>query len=118
MDSPHFDCETRNLYMVDLFGTLLIRYFEPLNEFYWASIPGVIQPSFFYPTLNKPGVFVMGCNNTVFTVEWDGYSKNATIIGNLTTVEHDTNHHTNNAVPGPKGGLFFGMLNSQVLCGK
>lgn len=118
MDSPHYDCKTRNLYFVDLFGQYIFRYSEKLNQFYYASIPGVITPSFFIPTRSKPGVFVMGENNTVYIVQWDGYSKNATIIGNLTTVEQGTNHHTNNAIAGPRGALYFGMLNSQSLCGK
>ena len=59
----------------------------------------------------------MGQNQTVYEVQWDGYSTVCNIVGTITKTLEDTTQHTNAAVAGPNGALYFGFF-SNVLCGK
>lgn len=117
MDSPFYDCKTKSLYFVDLFMTNIFRYSEESNQIYYCSIPGYTSPSFFIPARGKEGIYAMGVNQSVYSVQWDGVSNTCNVVGKIATGDTDTSHHTNTAIAGPKGSLYFGYFSTN-LCGK
>lgn len=117
MDSPFYDCKTKSLYFIDLFKQNIYRYSEHDNRIYYCSIPGYATPSFFIPVRGKPGRHVMGQNQTVYEVQWDGYSTVCKVVGTVFKTPEDSTHNTNWAAAGPKGALYVGFFGNK-LCGK
>lgn len=117
LDAPFYDCSSQSLYFVDLFQENIYRYSENQNRVYYCNVPGYPTPSFFMPIRGQQGRFLMGQDKSVYAVQWDGFSTTCNIVGTVTQAENGTNHHTNSAVAGPRGALYFGYF-SQGLCGK
>lgn len=116
LDSPYYDCSTKSLFFVDLFGHNVYRYSEDTNQFYYMSIDKYSSPSFFIPARNTPNTYLMGVNTTVYSVQWDGFSPTGHVLGPVVTVEPNSGHYINNGIAGPKGGLYFGTF-GPTLCG-
>lgn len=117
MDSPFYDCKSKSLYFVDLFKENIYRFSEKDEKVYYCAVPNFAMPSFFIPIRGKEDRFAMGQNQTVYEVQWDGRSKVCNIVGTITKTPEDTAQHTNAAIAGPNGALYFGFF-SNVLCGK
>ncbi|XP_031637672.1 regucalcin-like [Contarinia nasturtii] len=117
MDSPYYDCTAQSLYWVDLFGGSIFRYSEEINQIFYAQIPGYPGISFILPARNEPNTFVIGVENALYKIMWDGMNTTASVIGKITSAEDGTNHHTNAAVAGPKGAIYWGNFGPK-LCGE
>lgn len=116
LDNPYYDCIKGSLIAVDLFGQNIFRYSEKDNQVFVTSIPGESQPSFCEPVRNTPGTWVVGLNNTVWTMLWDGISPSASLGKKLFTMDAGTDHHTNNMIAGPYGAIYSGTF-APKLCG-
>lgn len=81
------------------------------------SVDGYAGPSFFIPARNKKNIFVMGVNESLYEVLWDGFSTKGTVLSTIVTVPEEAGHHTNAGIAGPKGAFYFGYFNPK-LCGK
>lgn len=117
LDSPSYDCRTRSLYFSDLFGIYIFRYSELTGGMDYTSIPGYPQISFVIPTKNDPTKMVIGCNNSVYLMQWNGRTGvTPTILKKILTLQPDTQARINQAIAGPNGDLYTGTFNPK-LCG-
>lgn len=118
MDSAYYDRMTRSLYFIDMFGKYGFRYSEDDNRIYYCILPDNYMTGFFIPSKSDPYTFVGGLNDSVYTIGWDGFSKQCTILRKIFTAPLGSNPKMNHAIAGPKGALYTGTFDSAQLCGK
>lgn len=87
---------------------VLLRYDYFEKKLYGAYIPGA-SPAFFRPL--GCGRYIYGSGPSGFLIDWDGKSKNVTIVKNLYTVPpNNPLTHVDFAAPSPLGRLVGGVL--------
>lgn len=118
MDTPHYDLATRSLYFIDLFTPNVYRYSEDDDRIYTCKAPNNLQAGFFIPTKDGSNKFVGGFNNSVYTFEWDGVSKNCKLVEEIFSVTKGSNPNMNKGIFGPKESLYTGTVDYTKLCGE
>ncbi|GLV44460.1 Senescence marker protein-30 [Carabus blaptoides fortunei] len=114
-EEPTWDGRTQLLYFVDLFKGL-INSFNPLtSEINSLKLDGDVTPVIPTNTLNK---FVVGVNNSVVLLEWNGRNGTAENVTVLTRVDQDkVGNRFNDGKADKYGRLWWGTMGYQNASG-
>ncbi|XP_031632537.1 uncharacterized protein LOC116346549 [Contarinia nasturtii] len=115
-DSPIWEAETQSVYFTDLFGTKMYHYSNCENKMYSVDFHPYSTPCFIFPVLNKRNLYGVGCNQSIFTIKWDGKSRHVKNLQKIFSVESNTNHLVNHAVADTLGNFFVGTFDANT-CG-
>lgn len=82
-EGPHWDAATNALYFVDIFGKTINRYRSATGQHTKATLAANKQISFIIPVDGKPNHFVVGLEEDLAIVSWDGQSDTASLVKKL-----------------------------------
>lgn len=91
-ETPHWDAETNSLYYIDLAfnNPALFRYdFEEKRTYYASIINETGIPGFIIPVEGRKQKFLVGLNQLVKLIKWDGISKTAEALCTQFTMDAD-----------------------------
>lgn len=104
--NPHWDNKTSSLYFVDSFGNLLYRYSYKYNKLHWVTAEDIVNPGFFMPIRGSSHKFAVGSNASVYLIDWDGFSRSATIDQKVFSVQKYS--FLNSATVSSRGEFYVG----------
>ncbi|XP_072375961.1 regucalcin-like, partial [Diabrotica undecimpunctata] len=104
-EGPHWDHKKQCLYFVDFVEGTICKYVPSTKKFTKAKI-GDYNVSLVIPVKNKNNEFVVGLNNSVAVVEWDGESPNVSSVRKLYEVDVGTPNILNDGKCDKKGRLW------------
>lgn len=113
LEGPHWDLKYQCLYFNDIQRGLIFRYDPATDKCYQASIEGEpdIEIGFIVPVQYKQNQFIIGADNKLYVIEWDGVSKTAKKLSTYVEVEQDVEvTRFNDGKVGPLGQLFAGTI--------
>ncbi|XP_072381760.1 regucalcin-like isoform X2 [Diabrotica undecimpunctata] len=108
-EGPHWDHKKQCLYFVDFVEGTICKYVPSTKKFTKAKI-GDYNVSLVIPVKNKNNEFVVGLNNSVAVVEWDGESPNVSSVKKLYEVDVGTPNILNDGKCDKKGRLWAGTM--------
>ncbi|KFB45338.1 AGAP001501-PA-like protein [Anopheles sinensis] len=110
-EGPVWDIDTQSLYYVDILTPTILRYDYKENRTYNATLDGAATISFIVLVTGKPEHFVIGENNRVSLIQWDGRSEKASPVRTLADLgESHCNVRFNDGKVDPLGRLYAGTM--------
>uniref|UniRef100_A0A182ISS8 Regucalcin n=1 Tax=Anopheles atroparvus TaxID=41427 RepID=A0A182ISS8_ANOAO len=110
-EGPVWDIDTQSLYYVDISTPAVLRYDYKENRTYSAGLDGAKSISFIVLVASQPEHFVIGENNRVTLIRWDGRSEQATRVRTLADLGPSQNHvRFNDGKVDPAGRLYAGTM--------
>ncbi|XP_049284939.1 regucalcin-like isoform X1 [Anopheles funestus] len=115
-EGPVWDIETQSLYYVDIDTPAVLRYDYADNRTYSAKLEGANSISFIVLVAGQPEHFVVGENNRVTLIRWDGRSEEAQHVRVLADLGNSQSHvRFNDGKVDPSGRLYAGTMQLESL---
>lgn len=115
-EGPVWDVDTQSLYYVDINAPGVLRYDYTENRTYSATLDGAKSISFIVLVAGQPGEFVIGENNRVSLISWDGRSEQAKHVRVLADLGESQSHvRFNDGKVDPSGRLYAGTMQLETL---
>ncbi|XP_050070382.1 regucalcin-like [Anopheles maculipalpis] len=115
-EGPVWDIDTQSLYYVDISTPAVHRYDYAENRTYSAMLAGANSISFIVLVAGQPEHFVVGENNRVALIRWDGRSENAQHVRVLADLGNSQSHvRFNDGKVDPSGRLYAGTMQLETL---
>ncbi|CAH1118002.1 unnamed protein product [Phaedon cochleariae] len=112
-EGPHWDADTQSLYYVDIIGKSIHRYVPATQTYTKAVIDTNKNVSLIIPVRGEKNKFVVTIGRQLVLIDWDGVSKNVSIIKILYEVENDPDSLDNRINDGkcdPSGRIWAGTM--------
>ncbi|XP_058058750.1 regucalcin-like isoform X1 [Anopheles bellator] len=115
-EGPVWDSEGKSLYYVDILTPAVLRYDYAENRTYSAGLDGAGSISFIVLVAGQPEHFVVGDNNRVSLIRWDGRAEQVTRIRTLADLGETQRHvRFNDGKVDPSGRLYAGTMRLEAL---
>uniref|UniRef100_A0A182JTM0 Regucalcin n=1 Tax=Anopheles christyi TaxID=43041 RepID=A0A182JTM0_9DIPT len=115
-EGPVWDIDTQSLYYVDINTPAVLRYDYGENRTYSAKLAGANFISFIALVAEQPEHFVIGENNRVTLIRWDGRSDEANHVRVLADLGPSQSHvRFNDGKIDPSGRLYAGTMQLDTL---
>uniref|UniRef100_A0A182TG10 Regucalcin n=1 Tax=Anopheles melas TaxID=34690 RepID=A0A182TG10_9DIPT len=115
-EGPVWDIDTQSLYYVDIDTPAVLRYDYRENRTYSAKLAGANSISFLALVAGQPEHFVVGENNRVTLIRWDGRSEAASHVRVLADLGPSQSHvRFNDGKIDPAGRLYAGTMQLESL---
>lgn len=115
-ESPHWDAKTQNLYYVDIFGKKIFRYNPTSTELTAADLGK--QVTFIVPVEGSSDRFVIGLENQLAEITWDGSSPTVSKIEVIAEADEPSTNRFNDGKADPSGKLWAGTMGAEPQPGK
>ncbi|ENN81654.1 hypothetical protein YQE_01952, partial [Dendroctonus ponderosae] len=107
-EGPHWDIETQNLYLVDIFGKSIHKFNASTGQHSKAIFDKPV--SFIIPVKGQRNRFVISLEREICVITWDGISERPSKIEKLAEVDQDTQNRINDGKCDPRGRLWAGTM--------
>ncbi|KAH1017172.1 hypothetical protein HUJ05_007872 [Dendroctonus ponderosae] len=107
-EGPHWDIETQNLYIVDIFGKSIHKFNASTGQHSKAIFDKPV--SFIVPVKGQRNKFVISLEREICVITWDGISERPSKIEKLAEVDQDTQNRINDGKCDPRGRLWAGTM--------
>uniref|UniRef100_A0A182Q4M5 SMP-30/Gluconolactonase/LRE-like region domain-containing protein n=1 Tax=Anopheles farauti TaxID=69004 RepID=A0A182Q4M5_9DIPT len=115
-EGPVWDIDTQSLYYVDINTPAVLRYDYAENRTYSATLDSAKSISFIVLVAGQAGAFVVGENNRVSLISWDGRSEQAKHVRVLADLGATQSHvRFNDGKVDPYGRLYAGTMQLETL---
>nr|XP_040226262.2 regucalcin-like isoform X1 [Anopheles coluzzii] len=115
-EGPVWDIDSQSLYYVDINTPAVLRYDYGENRTYSAKLAGANSISFIALVTGQPEHFVVGENNRVTLIRWDGRSEAASHVRVLADLGPSQSHvRFNDGKIDPAGRLYAGTMQLESL---
>ncbi|XP_053670876.1 regucalcin-like [Anopheles nili] len=115
-EGPVWDIETQSLYFVDINTPTIMRYDYARNRTFSATLDGAKSISFIVLVAGQPEHFVVGENNRVSLIQWNGRSETAKPVRTLADLGETQSHvRFNDGKVDPSGRLYAGTMQLESL---
>ncbi|XP_018333443.1 regucalcin-like isoform X2 [Agrilus planipennis] len=107
-EAPHWDVATQNLYFIDCPGKSINRY-DPVTKSHHQAVTDGNRVAFFIPVEGKQNDYIIGIDNELVHIVWDGTSNKIEKWEKLVEVP-DKQVQFNDGKADPAGRLWTGTM--------
>ncbi|XP_026468275.1 regucalcin-like [Ctenocephalides felis] len=121
-EGPHWDDSQQCLYFVDIVANIVGRYDPATKTTNKAIVGGAKHVGFVIPVAGTTDKFVIGFDDKITLIEWNGKANNVMIVKDLVTGLEPENGRVNDGKADFQGRLYTGTMlidwaSSDVHCG-